>query len=103
MILNPDHAGATAWTVATKLLCAWNSPGKNTGTGSHSLLQGIFLTQGWNLGLLHCRWILYQLSYQGNHLALMPIHFIKVTEQRLLVFFNKTFVNYTCVNHTPHY
>ena len=26
---------------------------------SHSLLQGIFLTQGSNLGLLHCRWILY--------------------------------------------
>ena len=34
-------------------------PGKNTGMGSHSLLQGIFLTQGSNLGLLHCRQILY--------------------------------------------
>ena len=32
----------------------WNSPGKNTGVGSHSLLQGIFPTQGWNPGLLHC-------------------------------------------------
>ena len=32
----------------------------------HSLLQGIFLTQGLNLGLLHCRWILYPLSYQGE-------------------------------------
>ena len=30
------------------------------------LLQGIFLTQGSNLGLLHCRWILYQLSHQGS-------------------------------------
>ena len=30
-------------------------PGKNTGVGCHSLLQGIFLTQGSNLGLLHCR------------------------------------------------
>ena len=28
------------------LLCPWNSPGKNTGVGCHSLLQGIFLTQG---------------------------------------------------------
>ena len=37
------------------LLCPWNSPGKNTGLHSHSLLQGIFLTQGWNPGLLHCR------------------------------------------------
>ena len=33
---------------------------------SHSLLQGIFLTQGSNPGLLHCRQILYRLSYQGN-------------------------------------
>jgi len=33
---------------------------------SHSLLQGIFPTQGSNPGLLHCRWILYQLSHQGS-------------------------------------
>ena len=33
----------------------WNSPGKNIGVGSHSLLQGIFLTQELNPGLLHCR------------------------------------------------
>ena len=37
----------------TRLLCPWNSPGKNTGVGCHSLLQGIFLTQGMNLCLLH--------------------------------------------------
>ena len=43
-----------------------DSPGKNTGVGSYSLLQGIFLTQGWNLGLLHCWKILYCLSHQGN-------------------------------------
>ena len=42
----------------------WNSPGQNTGVGSHSVLQGIFPIQGLNRGLLHCRWILYQLSYQ---------------------------------------
>ena len=42
----------------------WNSPGQNTGVGSHSLLQGILPTQESNWGLLHCRWILYQLSYQ---------------------------------------
>ena len=34
----------------TWLLCSWNSPGKNTGVGSHSLLQRIFPTQGSNLG-----------------------------------------------------
>ena len=44
----------------------WNSPGQNTGVDSHSLLQGIFPTQGSNPGLLHCRWILYQLSHQGS-------------------------------------
>ena len=33
-------------------------PGKNTGVGCHFLLQGIFLTHGWNLCLLHCRWII---------------------------------------------
>ena len=43
-----------------------NSPGQNTEMGSHSLLQGIFPTQGSNQGLLHCRQILYQLSYQGS-------------------------------------
>ena len=40
---------------------------KNTGVGSLSLLQGIFLTQESNQGLLHCRWILYHLSYQINY------------------------------------
>ena len=33
-------------------LCPWDSPGKNTGVGCHALLQGIFLTQGWNPHLL---------------------------------------------------
>ena len=42
------------------------SPGKNTGVGGPSLLQGIFPTQESNQGLLHSRWILYQLSYQGS-------------------------------------
>ena len=41
-----------------------DSPGKNTGVGCHALLQGIFPTQGSNLGLLHCRWMLYGLSHQ---------------------------------------
>ena len=50
----------------TKLLCPWDSPGKNTGVGCHSLLQGIFRTQGSNPGVLHCRQILYQLSHQGS-------------------------------------
>ena len=44
----------------------WDSPGQNTGVGSLSLLQGIFPTQGSNLGLLHCRWILCQPSHKGS-------------------------------------
>ena len=41
-----------------------NSPGQNTGVGILSLLQGIFPTQGLKPGLLHCRWILHQLSHK---------------------------------------
>ena len=55
---------------STRLLCPWGSPGKNTGVGRQTLLQGIFLTQGWTLGLLHCRQILYQLSHQGSPIIL---------------------------------
>ena len=36
-----------------RLLCPWESPGKNTGVGCHALLQGIVPTQGSNLRLLH--------------------------------------------------
>ena len=38
----------------TRLLCQWDSPGKNTGVGCHFLLQDIFLTQGSIWGLPHC-------------------------------------------------
>ena len=43
----------------------WDSPGKNTGMGRHSLLQAIFPTRGLNPGLLHCRLIVYHLIHQG--------------------------------------
>ena len=50
-------------------------PGKpqNTGVGSLSLLQQIFPTQESNWGLLHCRWILYQLSHKEAPLSLEPL------------------------------
>ena len=44
----------------------WDSPGKNTEVGCYFLLQRIFPTQELNLGLLHCKKILYQLSYEGT-------------------------------------
>ena len=50
---------ASPWTVQ-------NPPGQSTGVGNRSLLQQTLPTQALNLGLLHCRWILYQLSHQGN-------------------------------------
>ena len=58
------------------------SPGKpkNTGVDSLSLLQGIFLTRELNWSLLHCRWILYPLSYQGSpRLYLDPNNFYYVS------------------------
>ena len=48
----------------TRPLDPLNSPGKNIGVGCHSLLQGIFPTQGLNPGLLHHRQILYHVSHQ---------------------------------------
>ena len=59
---------ATPWTIATRLLCPWDSPGKETGVLSHSLLQGIFPTQGLNLGLLHCRQFLNHRSHREAQL-----------------------------------
>ena len=50
----------------SRFLCLWNSPGKNTGVGCDFLLQGIFLTQGSNLGPLHCRQILYHWATSGG-------------------------------------
>ena len=54
----------------TRLPYPWDSPGKTTGVGCHFLLQGIFPIQGSNLGLLHCRQILYHLSHQRNLVSL---------------------------------
>ena len=46
----------------SRRLCPWDFPGKNTGVGCHSFFQAIFLTQGSNLGLPHCKQIVYRLS-----------------------------------------
>ena len=57
----------TPWTVAHQApLSVGFSRLENTGVHCHSLLQGIFPTQGSKLGLLHCRQILYHLNPQGN-------------------------------------
>ena len=72
--------------------CPWDSLGKNTGAGSHSLPQGIFPTQGSNPGLLYCKWILYYLSYQES-----PVNNVVIVsdEQRSLSH------SYACIHSPP--
>ena len=56
---------------SARLLCSWDSPGKSTGVGCHTLLQGIFPTQGLNWCLLaSCigRWVLYHQRHLGRPL-----------------------------------
>ena len=76
-----------------KLYSPWNSPGQNTGVGSYSFLQGVFPTQGLNPGLPHCRWSLYQLSYQGNPL-------FSGNDQILFLQISKFTLCWFCVNVT---
>ena len=66
----------------TRLLCPWTVPGKNTRMGCHALLQRIFPTKGSNLGLPHCRWILYHLCHQGS-----PIMSLKQYKKGLQLIF----------------
>ena len=64
---------APPWTVACQAPLSMDFLGKNTGVDRHSLLQRIFLTQGLNLGFLHCRLILHHLSHQGSPLGCLLI------------------------------
>ena len=69
--LRLSHGSGVAQLCLTLATCQaplvpGDSPGKNSGVGCHFLLQWILLTQELNLGLLHCRQILYQLSYKGS-------------------------------------
>ena len=63
---NPGIEPRSPVLQADSLLAEPPGKPKNTGVGSLSLLQWIFPTQELNWGLLHCRRILYQLSYQGS-------------------------------------
>ena len=64
--LNPGIKSSFLTLQADSLPAEPQGKPRNTGIGSLSLLQQIFLTQEPNQGLLHCRQILYQLSYQGK-------------------------------------
>ena len=70
------------------LLHPWDFPSKSTEMGCHFLLQRIFLTQGLNLGLPHCRQALYCLSHQ---VSLSAIKVMLSTYLRLLTFLQAIF------------
>ena len=69
----------TLWTVSPPGSSVHRDfPGKNTGVGCHALLHGIVSFQGSNLGLPHCRCILYLLSHWGSQLLLLVSRFSRV-------------------------
>ena len=88
-----------------------DSPGKNTRVGCHAFLQGIFPTQGSNLGLPHCRWILYYLSQQGSPdiwftdtflqsiACLFLLLTVSFTEQKFLTFMTSTWSVFFFLDH----
>ena len=82
MVPNPRVEPRSPTLQANSLPAEPQGKPKNTGVGSLSLFQRIFPTQGLNQGLLHCRWILYQLSYQGSPAIeeLPPLKWVKYTE-----------------------
>ena len=66
---------ATLWTICTLPgSSVHDSPGKNIEVGCRAFPQGIFPSQGSNLGLMHCRWFLYCLSHQGSPLHMLLTH-----------------------------
>ena len=65
-----------------RLCSPWNSPSQNPGVGSLSLLQWIFPTQESNQGLLHCRQILYQLSYEGSSFRMRLLNYQTVKKKK---------------------
>ena len=60
---------AIPWTVARQAHLSMEFSRQEHWSGLHSILQGIFPTEDWNLGLLHCRQILYSLSHQGSSIS----------------------------------
>ena len=98
-----------SWTIVwpSRLLSPWNFPGKNTGVGSHPLLQGIFPTQGSNLGLLHYRQTLYHLSHLGSPSSEQMGELWQVSHQQLNGWFRvllaNTWFHWPTLVHWPHY
>ena len=86
-VCDPMDRAARSPALQTDSLLA-EPPGKpkNTGVGSLSLSQGIFPTQEWNWGVLHCRWSLYQLSYPGSpHIHTCVICIVNLSKHQEIV------------------
>ena len=65
--IESEHCSVVSNSLQPHGLCSpWNSLGQNPRVCSLSLFQGIFPTQGWKPGILHCRRILYHLSHKGS-------------------------------------
>ena len=80
------------WSVH-QALCPWNSQGKNTGVGSHFLLQGIFPSQGFNPSLLKCRWIFFHLSHQRrSHLLLKELCILSLCPSKARTYKDEKFL-----------
>ena len=80
-----------------------DSPGKNTGVGCHSHLQGIFPIQGSNLCLLHCRRILYHLSQEQEHrwceIIVLKHHFMSQSQSAVHMECHHCNARLCCVSH----
>ena len=76
-LLNPGIKPRSSMLQEGSLLAEPQGKARSTGVDSLSLLQGIFLTQELNQGLLHCRLILYQLSYEGRLKVEWETRFLK--------------------------
>ena len=77
---------AIQWTLARQAPLSMESPGKNTGEGSHSLLQGIFPTQVSSLVLPHYRQILYHLRHQGCINLIVGRCYIWICSKYLIIY-----------------
>ena len=77
---------ATLWTVAHQAPPAMGFSSQEHCSGLSCPLQGIFLTQGLNSGLLHCRWVPYHLSHQGSPPVSAP--FLNFNSEFLMYFFH---------------
>ena len=88
-------------TLCDPMDCIWNSPGQNTGVGSLSLLQGIFPTQESNWGLLHCRQIRNQLSYQGSSVLDLRGNYFIFSPLSMILVVSLSYMAFIVLRHVP--